>query len=407
MFLITQSAYFVISEDAKHGENLVCSYYACRNGGIKFRYCAYCMAPVAKRNFSRRHDHGMSKKKGANSIRDDEEEEDDDDGESEYTGSEKGSMNNSANSSQPSSSLKRPKEAFSEDDGNKRLRMEADPITSAEAKISDDPEGQVSSKRRSMWNDLLSIRPCTKDPKDLSSWLNEVLAVSDLEFPLEQVGAETDDPFGNLLLNEVSKLSKPAATPTEDEACDSSNAPDTIDTSLDNSNSSQEFPDSATKDNSSSGNNKNTNTNTADNVIGNEKSSTTSSENPKEADTEIAAETGKDKTKEAPKPVDDAASSNDPEIKDPKTSVVNNSKTDDSNNSNNSKNKSSSKGVKLLGKKAKHSLKKGISAGDEEKEKQRRKEEEEDEDGFAGSFADWRDRKKGKSLKKGSSSLRK
>ena len=63
MLDLLQTAYFVISEDAKHGEDLVCSYFACRNGGVKFRYCAYCMAPVAKRNFCRRHDHGMSKLK--------------------------------------------------------------------------------------------------------------------------------------------------------------------------------------------------------------------------------------------------------------------------------------------------------------------------------------------------------
>jgi hypothetical protein len=36
----------------------MCSYYACRNTGIKFRYCAYCNVPVAKRNFRKRHQHG-------------------------------------------------------------------------------------------------------------------------------------------------------------------------------------------------------------------------------------------------------------------------------------------------------------------------------------------------------------
>jgi hypothetical protein len=36
----------------------MCSYNACRKTGIKFRYCAYCNVPVAKRNFRRRHQHG-------------------------------------------------------------------------------------------------------------------------------------------------------------------------------------------------------------------------------------------------------------------------------------------------------------------------------------------------------------
>lgn len=35
----------------------MCSYFACRNAGIKFRYCVYCKLPVAKRNFAKRHRH--------------------------------------------------------------------------------------------------------------------------------------------------------------------------------------------------------------------------------------------------------------------------------------------------------------------------------------------------------------
>jgi hypothetical protein len=53
-----QTAYFVIPENAQHGEELMCSYFLCRNTGIKFRYCAYCNVPVAKRNFRKRHQHG-------------------------------------------------------------------------------------------------------------------------------------------------------------------------------------------------------------------------------------------------------------------------------------------------------------------------------------------------------------
>ena len=34
---------------------------ACRNAGVKFRYCSVCEAPVAKRNFGRRHTHGGQK----------------------------------------------------------------------------------------------------------------------------------------------------------------------------------------------------------------------------------------------------------------------------------------------------------------------------------------------------------
>jgi hypothetical protein len=37
----------------------MCSYEKCRNSGSKFRYCAECRIPVAKRNFHQRHGHGL------------------------------------------------------------------------------------------------------------------------------------------------------------------------------------------------------------------------------------------------------------------------------------------------------------------------------------------------------------
>ncbi|CAB9508382.1 expressed unknown protein [Seminavis robusta] len=53
-----KTAYFVIPENVKHGEELICSYFTCRNAGVKFRYCSHCKVPVAKRNFRKRHKHG-------------------------------------------------------------------------------------------------------------------------------------------------------------------------------------------------------------------------------------------------------------------------------------------------------------------------------------------------------------
>ena len=41
----------------EHGAELICSYDLCRNCGIKFRYCKFCKAPVAKRNFQKLHSH--------------------------------------------------------------------------------------------------------------------------------------------------------------------------------------------------------------------------------------------------------------------------------------------------------------------------------------------------------------
>eukprot|EP00536_Pseudo-nitzschia_multiseries_P007566 jgi/Psemu1/66086/estExt_Genemark1.C_1790034 len=325
------SAYFVIAEDAKHGENLVCSYYACRNGGIKFRYCAYCMAPVAKRNFSRRHDHGMSKNKGGSDIRDDEEEDDDDTtlGDNEKIlciPCDKGATNEDGNdTSQPQ---KKQKNNASPDEGNKRKRTESDTNETEEIITNGENVALVSAERRSMWNDLLNKRPRTKDPMKLSSWLNEVLAISDVDFPLDQVGAENmNHPLGRVLLNQLPSLSKPALSLTEDDVGGSNGT-------MDSSNGGS----TTTVDDATTNHNK-----TADTVV------------------------GKRKTDESKK-------------EDAQTPVARNN-------------------TKLLEEKAKKSVKKSI-VGPPKKNKN-------EEEGFAGSFADWRDRKKGKSLKKGPSSLRK
>ena len=370
------------------------------------------MAPVAKRNFSRRHDHGMSKNKGANATRDEEEDEDEDETleEIETTRVDKALMSNPVN---PPQTLKRSKELSSEDDGNKRQRLETDPTSSTESKDDDPGGGGVSSKRMSMWNSLLDKRPRSKDPKELSSWLNEVLTVSDLEFPLDQVGTDINHPYGKLLFSDLPKLSVPAVTPTEDEAGDSSGAADNLDTSVTNSNASTTTPDSSSKNNSI--NNPTRDTNITENVVGTKKTPMTcpkepnvmddnedippiSSKGMEESETENAVETAKNKKSETSMSVEEASSSlTAPETKESQTSTITNG-IGTSNVS--SKTKNNSKGVKLLGKKAKFTLKKSIIANEEN---QRKKEDE----GFAGSFADWRDRKKGKLLKKGSGSLRK
>lgn len=57
-----QSAVFEISKDTKHGTELVCTHASCRANGIKFKWCAHCKVPVAKRTFWALHGHGAKKK---------------------------------------------------------------------------------------------------------------------------------------------------------------------------------------------------------------------------------------------------------------------------------------------------------------------------------------------------------
>ena len=57
LLLHEQTAHFIIPRDIQHGQDLICSHEACRNGGVKFCYCTFCRIPVAKRNFRIRHIH--------------------------------------------------------------------------------------------------------------------------------------------------------------------------------------------------------------------------------------------------------------------------------------------------------------------------------------------------------------
>jgi hypothetical protein len=54
------SAYFEIPEDCQHGKLLSCSHELCRDSGRRFRYCKECDQVTAKRNFTKRHAHGIT-----------------------------------------------------------------------------------------------------------------------------------------------------------------------------------------------------------------------------------------------------------------------------------------------------------------------------------------------------------
>lgn len=53
------TAFMDIPVDAPHGLLLSCSSSECVQSGRKFRYCKVCAIPVAKRNFPKRHGHGL------------------------------------------------------------------------------------------------------------------------------------------------------------------------------------------------------------------------------------------------------------------------------------------------------------------------------------------------------------
>jgi len=201
-----QTAYFVIPENVKHGEELICSYFACRNAGIKFRYCSHCKVPVAKRNFRKRHKHGgedMAQIPGDDSEAEDEiphpkkgiptqitaNRKDDDGLKSESTDSDRKEKKPSA---QKGAAARAP--AF---ESSKKKKKEVPARASAAVPVLQFKEGtKISFDRQKRWMELLEKRPSTRDGDSMSAWLMEVLAVSDLDTPLKpaaQDGALVSD----------------------------------------------------------------------------------------------------------------------------------------------------------------------------------------------------------------------
>jgi hypothetical protein len=190
LFLL-QTAYFVIPENVKHGEELICSYFACRNAGIKFRYCSFCKVPVAKRNFRKRHKHGgQDIPRGV----------DDSGGEEEAPPVKKGipahimaSKNVDGDADAISSQSADSNQQEKSDLGVRRGLVQSSMRTLENAKkpeavdapADEAPSNKISLDRKDRWAALLGKRPATKDGDSMSAWLMEVLAVSDLDTPLK------------------------------------------------------------------------------------------------------------------------------------------------------------------------------------------------------------------------------
>lgn len=201
LFCFWQTAYFVIPENVKHGEELICSYFACRNAGIKFRYCSFCKVPVAKRNFRKRHKHG-----GQDIPRGGDEEE--------AAPVKKGipahimaSQNVDGDADAISSQSADSNPQQKSDIGVRRglvqwsmrtLEENAKKPEAAEAPADEEPSSKISLDRKERWAALLGKRPATKDGDSMSAWLMEVLAVSDLDTPLKSEDATSTAAMASL-----------------------------------------------------------------------------------------------------------------------------------------------------------------------------------------------------------------
>lgn len=204
---------------------MICSHRACRNAGVKFRYCAFCKAPVAKRNFKRRHSHGIDQSP---------------------SGPEKIDVDVSTQLHSPNKvpyclPITSPKLPNLEHAGSKdaeptakRLKLDAPSTTNSDAKedslnvksshlsnstsetsrehrqektsiaerqesaaakveirahtddtdsssnVAEESTGSIGSDRRSAWAMLLEQRPTSNNHAELTAWLDKVLDVSDV-----------------------------------------------------------------------------------------------------------------------------------------------------------------------------------------------------------------------------------
>ena len=183
-----QTAYFVIPENVKHGEELICSYFACRNAGIKFRYCSHCKVPVAKRNLRKRHKHGGEEVPPLQ-------------GDADYSGGEDEANNKRDIPSQITakrSSMDTDVLSSNSAESNEKEEIQQDLVLSSMRTLENTRDGQnavamlrsednpkISPERMERWAALLGRRPATKEGDMMSAWLMEVLAVSDLDTPLK------------------------------------------------------------------------------------------------------------------------------------------------------------------------------------------------------------------------------
>ena len=178
-----KTAHFAIPEDVQHGADLVCSYSACRDGGVKFRFCSWCRIPVAKRNFRMRHDHtGEPKPEGGiKSLVDF------NNGciPSHVVGKnkDKGTTNSSA------VAKTRPEAP----DGDNKPAARLGSVKSNEERLPDPrlSRGAVltEEERRKLWATLIVARPSANDGDAMTLWIRRVLKVSNPLTSPEEVKA--------------------------------------------------------------------------------------------------------------------------------------------------------------------------------------------------------------------------
>jgi hypothetical protein len=128
---------------------------------VKFRYCSHCKAPVAKRNFRRRHNHGYTNEEDSNAHED-------------------SVAEDTRAGADDERKMKGPQ--------SKKIKHVVPPETNSsilQERVNEGPAkvDTLGQNRRLLWASLLEERPLTSDGESMSEWINKVLLVSDAEQP--------------------------------------------------------------------------------------------------------------------------------------------------------------------------------------------------------------------------------
>jgi hypothetical protein len=181
-----RTAYIDVPPSAGHGSIVICSHPLCASSGRKFRFCSVCQTPVAKRNFTKRHAHGILKSPDVPQSAEDEEAHEDD-------GSLRGKRQRLGTFASWSEALK-----LLEEDVNVPLEKEqqSDPVpktivvdetapsvTETFADVSAaSVESELTAKERE-WLALFRQRPThsTLHEADARAWMTAILETADLK----------------------------------------------------------------------------------------------------------------------------------------------------------------------------------------------------------------------------------
>jgi hypothetical protein len=219
-----QTAYIVIPEDVSHGQALKCSHPICQKRGVRFRYCEVCQTPVAKRNFSTRHNHPPGEFPEAKELEAKAQEEEDaleketkvdleeDEGDEVTTSSKAAKLPQdtdrsiasliaaatnqhqmAVNASASVAKVTNEDSTIEEQEEKHQKKSKNNMLMARIYRTPMDPPdlAKFGSKRRMEWLTLLGQRPPPDRPDDMSAWLHQLMVVSDLSCPLNVADQDT------------------------------------------------------------------------------------------------------------------------------------------------------------------------------------------------------------------------